>query len=244
LTRNCENIDLSHLNDLRRFYEILAILEKKLGGKRLLGICNGRMNWPQRGVYFFFEPGENRSNSGEGLRVVRVGTHALTNTSRTTLWHRLSQHQGTLKSGGGNHRGSVFRLHVGTALLNRGSWLESIHETWGKGSTASTAVRQVELPLEQAVSQYIHRMPFLWLAVEDSPGPDSLRGMIERNSIALLSNSRNIENPLDPSSTNWLGHFADREPIRRSGVWNVNHGMECYQQGFLDLFNHLVNSTL
>ena len=31
-------------------------------------------------------------------------------------------------------------------------------------------------------------MPFLWLEVPDPPGPDSLRGYIERNAIVLLSN--------------------------------------------------------
>ena len=60
------------------------------------GNLNGRMNWPQRGMHFFFEPGETRTHSGKGARVVRVGTHAPTSTSQTTLWRWLSQHQGTL----------------------------------------------------------------------------------------------------------------------------------------------------
>jgi hypothetical protein len=60
-----------------RFYEILGSLEQALGGKRVLKDCDGRMVWPDRGVYFFFEPGETRSDAGSGPRVVRVGTHAL-----------------------------------------------------------------------------------------------------------------------------------------------------------------------
>jgi hypothetical protein len=63
------------------------------------------MVWPKRGVYFFFETGESRSDSGSGPRVVRVGTHALREGSRAKLWTRLSQHQGTITTGGGNHRG-------------------------------------------------------------------------------------------------------------------------------------------
>ena len=82
-----------------------------------LRACHGRMPWPRRGVYFFFEEGEVRSDSGSGPRVVRVGTHALTDRSKTTLWNRLAQHRGVARSGGGNHRGSVFRLLVGQALL-------------------------------------------------------------------------------------------------------------------------------
>jgi hypothetical protein len=231
---------MDRLNDLRRFYEILAALEGKLGGKRLLANCDGRMDWPQRGVYFFFEPGEIRTHSGKGPRVVRVGTHALASGSRTTLWKRLSQHQGVRKSGGGNHRGSIFRLHVGTALLKRDRWPPAIADTWGKGSSGSATIRQGEQPLEQAVSQYIRQMPFLWLAVEDEPRPSSLRGVIERNAIALLSNYNSSCQPLDPPSSSWLGFQADRESIRHSGLWNVNHVTETYDPAFLETLEALV----
>jgi hypothetical protein len=37
-------------------------------------------------VYFFRESSEDRSDTGEGPRVVRVGTHALKAGARTTLW--------------------------------------------------------------------------------------------------------------------------------------------------------------
>jgi hypothetical protein len=223
------------------FYTILDLLEHKLGGKRVLASCDGRMNWPQRGVYFFFESWEMRIHSGEGPRVVRVGTHALTRGSQTTLWNRLSQHRGSIKSGGGNHRGSIFRLHVGTALINRDAWPQAITGTWGKGSIANSDVRQAEKSLEKAVSRHIRQMPFLWLAVKDAPNPTSLRGIIERNSIALLSNYNSTDNALDPPSLNWLGLLADREFVRRSGLWNVQHVTEAYDPSFLDLLERLVN---
>ena len=44
------------------------------------------------------------------------------------------------------------------------------------------------LSLKGKVSDIIREMPFLWLEVDDPPGRDSLRGYIESNSIALLSN--------------------------------------------------------
>jgi hypothetical protein len=66
---------VTRLEDLKRFYALLDELEGHLNGKRTLADCNGRMHWPSRGVYFFFEPGEARSDSGNGMRVVRVGTH-------------------------------------------------------------------------------------------------------------------------------------------------------------------------
>ena len=71
---------------LTQFYELLAQLERKVGGARRLSECNGRMGWPQRGVYFFREAGENRTDTGEDQRIVRVGTHALKASAGTKLW--------------------------------------------------------------------------------------------------------------------------------------------------------------
>src|SRR5882757_6154691 len=112
---------MNRLADIEAFYRILAALEVKLGGKRMLSESTGRMNWPDRGVYFFFEPGETRSDSGEGPRVVRVGTHATTAGAKSRLSGRLSQHRGSSRTGGGNHRGSIMRLLVGVALRARGA---------------------------------------------------------------------------------------------------------------------------
>ena len=81
------------LDDLQRFYAAIHSLEKKLGGARTLAGSTGRMKWPRRGVYFFMENGELRSDSGTGPRIVRVGTHALNAGSGTKLWTRLSQHR-------------------------------------------------------------------------------------------------------------------------------------------------------
>ena len=86
-------------DDLIRFYGLIERLREKSGGPRTLGDCSGRMSWPRRGVYFFFENGEMRSETGTGPRVVRVGTHALKEKPNTKLWTRLRQHRGEGKSG-------------------------------------------------------------------------------------------------------------------------------------------------
>jgi hypothetical protein len=87
------------ISDLKNFYALLGSLAERGGGPRTLSACSGRLNWPRRGVYFFMEDGEVRSESGTGPRIVRVGTHALTEGSGTKLWNRLSQHRGQLKAG-------------------------------------------------------------------------------------------------------------------------------------------------
>jgi hypothetical protein len=58
-------------DDLVRFYKILDRLEKSIGGERSLAACSSRMDWPKRGVYFFREVGEARSDTGSGPRIVR-----------------------------------------------------------------------------------------------------------------------------------------------------------------------------
>ena len=221
---------------LKRFYDLLGVLEHRTGGPRRLMDCSGRMDWPRRGVYFFREAGEDRSDTGSGPRVVRVGTHALKPGSRTQLWSRLSQHKGPARSGGGNHRGSVFRKHVGAALIEKNGHVAT---TWGNGSSASREVRMGELGIERLVSKKIGAMPFLWLSVDDAPGPDSQRGYVERNSIALLSNF--IGEPIDPPSPHWLGRCCNRERVRRSGLWNSNHVDESCDPAFLDVLSALIN---
>ncbi|MGH7833514.1 MAG: hypothetical protein ACREQK_07705 [Candidatus Binatia bacterium] len=85
----------------------------------------------------------------------------------------------------------------------------------------------------------IGAMPFLWLAIDDEAGPESLRGYIERNAIALLSNYN--KQPTDPPSPGWLGHRCDRKRVRNSGLWNSNHVDEDYDTAFLDKLDELVS---
>lgn len=225
--------------DTDAFYKILSLLEKRTGGKRRIDDCDGRMDWPKRGVYFFFEPEEFRDHPASIPRVVRVGTHALTADSQTTLQDRLIQHRGSIRPKGGNHRGSVFRRMAGEAMRNRDP--SSGPDTWGTGSSASRAVRSAERALECLVSDYIGDMELLFVSVPDEPGRQSLRGVIERNSIALLSSF------MDPSpdrpSSGWLGLSSSNERVQRSGIWNNNHvGEDCHPD-FLDLFRKTVRRT-
>ena len=224
------------IDDLARFYRALERLETGVGGMRKLSDCNGRMKWPKRGVYFFFEPGESRSDSGNGSRVIRVGTHALTSNSRTSLWNRLSQHRGVAATGGGNHRGSIFRLIVGEALIARDARCNVA--SWGKGATAPSNIRADEIELERKVSDVIREMPFLWLEIDDPPGRNSIRGYIESNTIALLSNYNRTA--IDPPSNEWQGLHCPRMKVQKSGLWNQNHVEETHDPSFLSILDILI----
>lgn len=220
-----------------RLYGVMAELRSRLGA-RTLADEGLRRSLPRWGVYFFFEEGETRLN-GATPRIVRVGTHAVSRTSKATLGARLSAHRGSMKSGGGNHRGSIFRLHIGTALQRNGLVAPSV-ESWGQGASAPREVRDRETHVERAVSDHIRRMPFLWVAT--GPEPEE-RDVIERGAIALLSRAGRHGDGADPASDEWLGHHADREHVRRSGLWNVNYTTDPCDSAFLDTLARCAERT-
>lgn len=227
-----------------RFYALLSALEAlPFQGASLASVI--AVNYlPKRGVYFFRESGEMVApGTAASPRVTRIGTHAVSAGSKSTLRARLRAHLGA-KSGSGNHRGSIFRLHVGNALLRRDSQTLT---TWGVGSVAPKALREsdsakaAETALERRVSMLIGAMSVLWLDVPDEAGPASERSIIERGAIALLSNNLN---PLNAPSAAWLGGHSVRQEIRESGLWNLRHVAERANLAFLDAMERAVERTL
>ena len=237
---------MSNLADIIRFYDLLGRLAQRIGGSQTLDKLRDNHDLPAAGVYFFFESSELRGESGTGPRVVRIGTHALKSGAKSTLRQRLGQHRGAI-SGGGNHRGSIFRLLIGQALLAQGELPEC--RSWGVKSDKRkaaialdmerSAIDEAESPIERKVTDYIAAMPYRWLAIDDEPGPNSLRGVNERNTIALMSNYDRTTN--DPPSSDWLGHQSNRVRVRKSGLWNQRHVDEMHDPAFFDVFAHAIS---
>ena len=140
---------------------------------------------------------------------------------------------------GGNHRASIFRGHVGTALIQRDHLLAALLGSWASNHP-SPSWGEAEDQLERAVSQHIRAMSVLWLTVPTRPDGSSDRAVIERNSIALLSCATGSP---DTASPGWLGHHATSSNVRRSGLWNSNYIDETYQARFLELLaSHAENN--
>jgi hypothetical protein len=100
------------------------------------------------------------------------------------------------------------------------------------------AIAAAESTVELTVTSYLSTMPFLWVEIDDPAGPDSLRCLIERSAIALLSNHNGPA--IDRPSSSWLGHFSDRPQVRASGLWNQRHVEETYEPMFLDAFEKII----
>lgn len=221
-----------------RFSKLMSLLWAAQSGGRRIEETNGRQIWPARGVYFILAP---THGGGRGLmpRIVRVGTHAISQGSKTSLWNRLSTHRGTA-GGGGSHRSSIFRLHVGRAL-SRFAEGESWPETWAQGQSAPLAVRQGEERLEHEVSRKIGVMNVLWLDIADEAGPHSERAYIERNAIGLLSRIGLLRGNAE---ADWLGRFSSDWRIASSGLWNLNHLFRRPDVDFIDRLTVAIERTI
>ena len=224
------------LRDMDRFYALMRRLSatyeelpSNLGGYTAKSMCS------KSGVYFFFEPGERRMSSPFEDRVTRIGTHSVSAGSKATLWGRLRTHRGGV-DGSGNHRGSIFRLHVGECAIAKAG-LDAIFPMWGKGQSTSREVRLGEEEIEIGVSALIGAMRILWVEVADAASPDSDRAYLERNLIALMAGPHG---PIDLPSERWLGRWSSRAAIKSSGLWNVNHTQETYDPHALNVLEDYV----
>jgi hypothetical protein len=202
---------------------------------------NGRLLSPKKSLYCFFEPQEylpTHSYSPLLQRVTRVGTHAVSKGSKTTLWDRLSTHRGG-NAGAGSHRSSIFRLHVGAALARRDPRLHI--DTWSVGSVGTAEARRAELETEREVSRYIGETRILCLDIPDEAGPYSDRAFLERNAIGLLSRYNVLQGKANPE---WLGTYSANVSIALSGLWNLNHLFLRPHTSFTSVLSRYVRSTL
>ncbi|GAA4074913.1 hypothetical protein GCM10022389_20680 [Flavobacterium cheonanense] len=223
---------MNRKEQIDEFYELI----EKLPIRYLKDVKNSDL--PEKGVYFFFEDGENRTNLNQ-KRVVRIGTHAVQANSKATLYKRLKQHSGP-NHGYGRHRMSVQRELIGYSIRNKEYSGE--YNEWGIRNEKSNKIILIqEKKLEKEVSDYILNMPFIVLKVEGDSSKDNLRAYIESNSIKLLSNY--CKTPVDPPSENWLGLYCDNNKVIKSGLWNrkeieENSEIDFY---FFEKLKHLIN---
>jgi hypothetical protein len=155
---------------------------------------------PRNGVYFFFEQGEFcRKFEVIRPRIARVGTHRKQDRFRS----RIRQHFR------GNKNGSVFRKHLGGALLRRRNIEDSRLDKWLRQNTPT--FKEVEEFVDNELAAHF---TFKCVTVADKKE----RLDLEERLIATLAKCTACE-----PSKNWLGLHAVSGEIRQSGLWNVQH---------------------
>ena len=228
---------LDRADAIRAMYKIFEDVVETASLPSLRDALQGPI--PAQGVYFFFDPDEHSRFSLKIPRLVRIGTHGVSVGSKATLRDRLRAHLGT-GDGFGNHRSSVFRLHIGEALIRRGD-LRSKYPQWGKGQNADKDVREQEKPLEQLVSEYISKLKVVTVQVIDKSTKLSARSTIERLSIALFTEDFL---PVEESSGDWLGAHSRHEVIATSGLWNIREVGTKADAKVLSLLQSRISSSL
>ncbi|MCG7864769.1 MAG: hypothetical protein JAY74_00195 [Candidatus Thiodiazotropha taylori] len=201
------------IRDLEALYN--EIRKQRVAGKTFLLKNLSKQKLPNKGVYIFLDPEEKNTFDGSS-RIVRVGTHAVSHNSKSTLRNRLRNHLGN-ENGAGNHRGSIFRLHVGRALIERDG-LQQQYTSWGEGQHAAAKIRSKELSHELNVSQYIGNLEVFIFDIDDVSSKHSMRASVESQLIALYS-----ENliPIESASKQWLGNWSPMKLIKQSLLWNL-----------------------
>ena len=161
---------------------------------------------PSNGIYLFYEDGEQCELRGRlAPRIVRVGTHRVDGR----FPGRIRNHVGAVRTLGGNKNTSVFRRHLGGALLRRDDPSDQRLPEWTK--QGGETFREVEVQ----VSRYLRdKTRFVCFRVDRS---DERLGL-ESGLIALLA-----QRPFGVPSSSWLGRYATSADIRESGLWNTNH---------------------
>lgn len=224
----------ARIRDLDRFYGWIDA-EREAGRAFPFAALSTRVV-PKRGVYIFLDPTELNFR-GIKPRVVRIGTHAVSAGSQASLRGRLRTHLGPTNEIG-NHRGSIFRLHVGRAMLEAGLGLASL-PTWGEGQDASPEIKALEQAHEIAVSRYLQRLHVVLLDINDEPSKHSMRARVEMQLIALFSDTMR---PIDLPSSEWLGLKSPVAPIRQSGLWNIRGIGGKYNSSGADSFFSLLEA--
>ena len=149
------------------------------------------------GVYIIFEKGEKY---GSYDRITRVGK------AEKSLLSRLKQH---FVREDKDH--SIFRKHVGGALLNK----EGLSlDDWNKKGVKDQGV-------EKEVSEY--RKENVTFCVIPLADKEEIR-ILEKTLIEVLAafnRSYLVANGKAIQSNNWLGNYSVNQKVKSTGLWNV-----------------------
>ncbi len=237
-------------NKLAQFYRKLGVLKTQTGGPFYLSDVDGTMDWPHRGIYIFFdESTDPEIDPVSEWHITRIGTVGVSKGSSSSLWQRLRTHRGTTSGNyadGGNCRGSVFRLHIGNAIIED-EGLEDKYPHWGvphrqlPDNISTSEIRAQEHPLELRVSERIRNLPFLVIDIPGKPHADCDRARLEKNLIALVSHARRTNPHL--KKDDWLGHHSPRAEINKTGLWNLDHVNSFYTDSIISEVTPYIEST-
>ena len=231
-------MNASRQRHLDEFYRLLDQLAAGEDGPRRLKDCTGRDGWPRRGVYFFLENGETRVDGTS--RVVRVGTHALSTTSKH---HHVGPATPAPRAGRWQEprRRQPPRIDLPQARRDRphparrsARWTPGLVGQQPAPPPMGSTVR-----ISSSAPSAFTSAPCRSYGSRSPASPTAAATGAASNATASRCCRVSTGGP-DKPSAGWLGHHATSTRVRQSGLWNSNHVDEAYDPAFLQLFENLV----
>ena len=179
---------------------------------------------PKNGLYFWYEEDELGHRGKQ--RITRGGTHE----KQGRLPARINKHFG-------GREGSVFRKHLGGALMKLNTEPEAEVKVWYKKRKENSRFNDPKFKhYEEEVTNQAKDSSYRVLKVDDSND----RLQMEKKLIALFSHCEAC-----CPSKKWLGNYAYRKEIRDSGLWNIKHihSVNEFTQSDLPRLLQLVDKT-
>jgi len=183
-------------SEIDHLYVTLDANMKGRGRKGVLSNLNslaGNAELDSPGLYFLFEPGEQRETGAP--RVVRVGQ-----ATKTNLRTRLSQHT-TFAS-------PFFTLVWSALAFRHGQTAFYPYLRAPRGQIPNHLQQAMDAFVQTVVSPYVAPVEFTWIPI----GHERLLKKVELWATVLLSNYWQDGLPIDPPSVGWLAKSLPTVP--------------------------------
>ena len=206
--------------------ELCEWLHTQLAQLRSVVYPFDRKQLPKNGIYFFYEKGETWGHGGNRLRIIRIGTHREGNFQSRMAEHFLlnaaKMNFDVTKSP--PHDRSVFRKHIGRALLNRSRspYLAVWDIDFMKKENLKLYAHLRDIDEERRTEAEVTRLmredfSFRFVVLEGQAARMGREGLEARliGTVAQCSSCR--------PSPSWLGRHSPVKEVEQSGLWLVHH---------------------
>lgn len=181
---------------------------------------------PENGIYFFYEEGETWGHGGDDPRIVRIGTHRDGNFRSRIAEHYLLNESKMIFDAAkpSPHDRSIFRKHVGRALLNRDKdgylqiWNRDFMKRQEREEYGHLRDIQKEKGIESRSTKLLREsFGFRFILIDKQEERIGASGF-EKRLIGTVAQCALCE-----PSPNWLGKNSPDRRIRESGLWQIQH---------------------
>jgi len=181
---------------------------------------------PENGIYFFYEQGEIWGHGGNKPRIVRIGTHKDGNFRNRIKEHYLldESKMNFDATRPAPHERSIFRAHIGRALLNQRKdnylqiWREDLTSRENREKFGHLRDIRKEKETESEITTILRRnFSFRFIEISRQTERMGTKGLES----ALIGTMAHCQ--LCKPSKNWLGNYSPTAQIRESGLWQVQH---------------------